>query len=214
MKKQCKPLIFTIITIVTLFNLLCYFAIRAMWSGIIRYSFEAMPYILLGTLTATALGTTLCVMNKRFPLILAVWAGLLDVLFLVLDAYIISLTTEATHYFIREFLYGALFLAVIGLVLFLWTVLPKMAIFQKKWVPSVLLCLIFAAGIFRQYDLSLYNSISCTPVVYAVEDTYQIVFTTHAKGTAWVEKEVLENIISPWFSGVEYGSEITIENIK
>jgi hypothetical protein len=27
-------------------------------------------------------------------------------------------------------------------------------------------------------------------------------------------KEVLNNIVSPWFSGLEYGSEITIENIK
>ena len=27
-------------------------------------------------------------------------------------------------------------------------------------------------------------------------------------------KEVLGNIVSPWFSGLEYGNEITIENIK
>ena len=193
MKKQCKPLIFTLITIVIIFNLLCYFAIRSMWSGIIRYTIEAMPYILLGVLVLTALVTAMCMMNRKYPLLLAIWTSLLNALFLGLDAYIISLTTEATHYFIREFLYGALFLTIIGLLLFSWTILPKLTFFQKKWVPSALMCLLFAFGVFWQFDLSLYNGIRCTPAVYAVEDTYQIVFSTHAKGTAWVE-----------INGVEY----------
>ncbi len=192
MKKQCKPILFVLITCVTLFNLLCYFGIRAMWSGIIRYTFDSMPYILLGTLTITALGTILCIMNKRYPLLFAILAGILDILFLGLDAYIISLTTEATHYFIREFLYGLTFLSGIGLFLFSWTVLPKTKFFQKKWVPSILLCLIFVVGVFYYFDLSFYNSISCTPIIYAVEDTYQIVFTTNAKGTAWVEIDGVE----------------------
>ena len=187
MKKQCKPLVFTIITLITIFNLLCYFGIRSMWSGIIRYTFEPMPYILLAALTATALLTCLCVLNKRRPLLLAIWAGILNLLFLGLDAYIISLTTEATHYFIREFLYGGLFLGSIALVLFLWTAIPKMAFFHQKWIPSALLCLLFVFGSLSLFEIKPFNRIDCTPVVYAVDDTYQIVFTTRSKGTAWVE---------------------------
>lgn len=192
MRKQCKPWIFLSITFLTVFNLLCYFAIRSMWSGIIRYTFEPMPYILLAVLTVTALGAVLFSMNKCYPVPIAVFAGLIDILFLVLDAYIISLTTEATHYFIREFLYSVLFVAVIGLLLYLWIVLPKKTFFQKKWVPSILVILLFAVGIFWQFDLNLFNSISCTPVAYAVGDTYQITFTTQTKGTAWVEIDGIE----------------------
>ncbi len=192
MKKQCKPWIFISLTILTMFNLLCYFAIRAMWSGIIRYTFEPMPYLLLATLVAATLGMVICAMNKKYPIPFAIFTGILDILFLGLDAYIISLTTEATHYFIREFLHGALFLGVIGLIITLWTLLPKISFFQKKWIPSALFVLLFVGAVFLQYDLTLFNTINYTPVVYAVEDTYQITFTTQAKGTAWVEIDGVE----------------------
>ena len=118
MKKQIKPIIFIIINALLIFNLLCYFGIRSMWSGIIRYTFEPMPYILLFVLIATALGATMLSMNKKYPLIMAIWGGIVDVLFLGLDAYIISLTTEATHYFIREFSYGLLYVVIIALLIF------------------------------------------------------------------------------------------------
>lgn len=186
MKRQCKPWIFISITFITFFNLLCYFAIRSTWSGIIRYTFEPMPYILLFVLTTTALGTVFFAINKYYPILFAIWAGLIDILFLGLDACIISFTTEVIHYFIREFLYGVLFLGAIGAILYLWIVLPKKAFFQKKWIPSILFILLFIGGVLWKFDLSLFNSISCTPVAYAVEDTYQITFTTRAKGTAWV----------------------------
>lgn len=186
MKKQCKPWIFISITFITLFNLLCYFAIRSMWSGIIRYTFEAMPYLLLFVLAATTLSTVLFALNRCYLILPAIWAGLVDILFLVLDAFIISFKIEATHYFIREFLYGARFLGILAIILYLWISLPKKTFLQKKWVLSILLVLLFIGGVFWQLDLSLFNSISCTPVAYAVEDTYQITFTTQAKGTAWI----------------------------
>lgn len=187
MKKQCNPWIFTSITFITIFNLLCYFSIRSMWSGIIRYTFTAMPYILLVQLTVITLTSIICVMNKYYPFYFAVFTIFFAVLFLVLNICIIYFTKVAIHYFIREFLYGLLFFLCIGLSLFLWTVLPRLSFLQKKWFPSILLILFFITGIFLQYDLSLFNNISHTPVVYAVENTYQIVFTTHSKGTAWVE---------------------------
>jgi len=46
--------------------------------------------------------------------------------------------------------------------------------------------LLFISGLFIALDISLVNGIDKTPVVYAVEDTYQITFTTQAKGEAWV----------------------------
>lgn len=186
MKKQSKPTLFLATNVLLIFNLLVYFGIRSMWSGIVRYTFKPMPYILLAVLVITVLTVTALSMNKKHPLLVTIWAGIINVLFLGLDAYIISLTTEATHYFIREFCYGLLYLGSIAALVALCTVVPKMTWFQKKWVPSALMIALFVGGLFITLDLSLFNSIDKTPVVYAVEDTYQITFTTQTKGEAWV----------------------------
>ena len=186
MKKRRKPWLFVTATVLAILNLLCYFAIRSMWSGIIRETSESMPYILLAVLVATTLGAVLFLINKRYPLLITIWTLLIDILFLGLNGYIISETLDAYYYFIREFLYGAAFFGVIALIIILWIQIPKLKFLQKRWVPSLLLILLFAIGVFWQYDLSLYNEIG-TPAVYAVGNKYQIVFTTHAKGTAWVE---------------------------
>lgn len=186
MKKQSKPIIFLAMNVLLIFNLLVYFGIRSMWSGIVRYTFKPMPYILLAVLVITVLGVTTLSMNKKYPLPVTIWSGIVNILFLGLDTFIISLTTEATHYFIREFSYGLLYIGIIALLVFTATYVSKMTWFQKKWVPSVLMILLFISGLFIALDISLVNGIDKTPVVYAVEDTYQITFTTQAKGEAWV----------------------------
>ena len=210
MKKHCKPAIFITLTILAIFNLLCYFSIRAMWSGIIRYTFEAMPYLLLLGIIITALGSTILILHKRYPKGIAIICGLVDVLFLGLDAYIISLTTEATHYFIREFAYGLCFVGGLGLLIFLWFFVSKQPWFKKKWVTSLTLVVCFILGIIILFDISLTNGFSSTPVVYAVEDTYQIVFTTKAKGEAWITIGDIE--FNDTFAGYRY-TENTVHKI-
>jgi len=192
MKKQCKPWLFISSNVFLVLNLLCYFGIRSMWSGIIRYTFDSMPYILLFLLVAACIAATLMTLNNKFRLIPAILFFVLGLVFLGLDAYIISLTTEASHYFIREFLYGLLYLVLIALLYSFIFILPKQGFFQKKWIRSVLLVVFFSVGLIWIFDVPLYNSIDCTPAVFAVEDTYQIVFTTKAKGTAWVEIDGVE----------------------
>ncbi len=193
MKKQVKPQIFIAINVFIVLNLLCYFGIRAMWSGIIRYTFDAMPYILLFTMTGACLVSTLMSLNKKFYLIPAIIFSLLGVLFFGLDAYIISLTTEASHYFIREFLYGLGYLAVIAVLYLLIFFCARMKLFRKQWFRSSFLVILFALGLIKIFDISLLpNRIDCTPAVFAVEDTYQIVFSTTARGTAWVEIDGVE----------------------
>lgn len=192
MKKQCKPAFFLAMNVLLIFNLLVYFGIRSMWSGIVRYTFKPMPYILLAILVVTVLAVTVLSMNKKYPFLVTIWAGILNILFLGLDTYIISLTTEATHYFIREFGYGLLYISVIAALVFVATYISKMSWFQKKWVPSALMIVLFIGGLFIALDIHLVNAIDKTPVVYAVEDTYQITFTTQAKGEAWVVIDGIE----------------------
>ena len=192
MKKQCRPLLFIIINIVTIFNLLCYTSIRSMWSGIIRYTIEPMPYILLIIIAFCALLHTLLTINRKYPVFFAGVFVIVNLFFLALNGFIISLTLDASMYFIREFLYSGAFLLVIGIIFWAITSLYKHAIFQKKWFPTVLFLALLISGFFIQYDFVLYNSIDCTPAVYAVENTYQIVFTTKAKGTGWVTIDGIE----------------------
>ena len=125
MRKKHNPWIFISLTVLTVFNLLVYFGIRAMWSGIVRYTFKAMPYYLLATIVvATLTMIALCIMKKYPKWILFIIVPI-NLLFLGLDAYIISLTTEAAHYFIREFLYGLAFLGIVSIVPLLWNTIQK-----------------------------------------------------------------------------------------
>ncbi|MBR3840065.1 MAG: metallophosphoesterase [Erysipelotrichales bacterium] len=204
MKKQHNPWIFISFTILTVFNLLVYFAIRAMWSGIVRYTFKAMPYYLLATIiVATLTMMALCIMKKYPKWILFIIIPI-NLLFLGLDAYIISLTTEATHYFIREFMYGLAFISAVSIVPILWNVIINSRRLHERWVPVVMLIVLFIVGVIWQYDICLINDIN-TPVVYAVEDTYQIVFTTKAKGEAWVIIDGVE--YNDTFAGYRYTEE-------
>lgn len=203
-RNQCQPWIFISTTILTIFNLLMYFAIRAMWSGIVRYTFKAVPYYLLATIILATLTMSVLTIIKKYPKWI-LWIVIpINILFLGLDAYIISLTTEATYYFIREFMYGLAFLGVIALVTFLWNMIPQMRWFQQKWVPAAVFVVLFVIGVIYQYDICLFNGIN-TPVVYAVEDTYQIVFTTKSKGEAWVLIDGIE--YNDTFAGYRYTEE-------
>lgn len=186
MKKQCKPWIFLLLNFISIFNLLCYFAIRSMWTGMIRYTTEALPYILFAIIFSCALISTLFSLHRKYPILIAVFAGFVNLLFLALNGVIIFITLDATPYFIREFFYGALFLLLVGSIYWVITSLHKCRIYQKKWFPSVLFTGILLIAAFFQCDFPFINAITSTPVVYAVEDTYQIVFTSRSKGTGWV----------------------------
>lgn len=186
MKKQCKPWIFLLLNFILIFNLLCFFSIRSMWSGIVRYTTELMPYILFATIFSYTLIMTLFSLHRKYSILIVVLAGIISVLFLVLNIFIISITLDATPYFIREFFYSLLFLILVMGVYWLITGLHKCGIYQKKWVPSILFTTILLTTILLQCDFSLWNDITSTPVVYAVEDTYQIVFTSRSKGIGWV----------------------------
>lgn len=192
MKKQCRPWLFLALNVLTILNLLCYISIRSMWSGIIRYTAEMVPYILLAVIILAALIQTLLSLNRKYPLLLTIIFFILDFIFLTLNIFIISLKLDAAIYFIREFLYNGAFLLLIGGIFFAITTLHKHAFFQKKWFPTVLLLFLLLTGIILRYDFNLRNGIDGTPVVYVVGNEYQIVFQTYSKGTAWVTIDGIE----------------------
>lgn len=186
MKKQCNPNFFLIMNALLILNTLIFWSIRSMWSGIIAIVGKPLPYILMAVLALTALVTSICSIYKKRPLPLAIFGSVLDVLFLGLLGYMLSVTQDSWSYFIREFVCGAAFLGAIALIVFLCFYSSNVKWLQSKWLPPVVLGILLVAGFLSAYDIQLVNRIEKTPVVYAVEDTYQITFTTLAKGEAWV----------------------------
>ena len=186
MKKECKPIPFLIMNIVLVLNMLIFWSIRSMWSGIIAIAGKPVPYILMAVLTLTTLLATGFSLNKKYCPITFIWGCILDVLFLGLNGYMLSVTLDSFKLFIREFGYGLLYIGGISLLVFLCFYSSKIGWIQKKWIPPVFLSILLIGGVFVFFDIQLINDIDKTPVVYAVEDTYQITFTTQAKGEAWV----------------------------
>lgn len=186
MKKQCNPKLFIIMNILLILNTLVFWSIRSMWSGIIAIAGHAIPYILMAVLALTTIAVSICSLYKKRPLILTIWGCILDIIFLGLLGYMLSVTQDSWFYFIQEFFYGAAFLGALILVVFLIFYSSNIKWLQAKWLPPVFGILLFAVAFLSVYDIQLVNDIEKTPVVYAVEDTYQITFTTKAKGEAWV----------------------------
>ena len=192
MKKQWKPWLFFANHILTIFNLLVYISIRSMWSGIIRYTAEMVPYLLLCAISITALISVLFTINKKYPALWGIFSIIINFIFLALNGFIISLTLDAWMYFVREFLYSAGFLGILYGIYRAVLYLHKRAIFQKRWFPTALFFVLLISGFFLKYELNLRSGIDGTPVVYSVNNEYQIVFKTHSKGTAWVTIDGIE----------------------
>ena len=186
MKKQCNAKLFIVMNVFLVLNALIFWSIRSMWSGIIAIVGKPVPYILMVVLTITALVATLCSMNKKRPFFFAIWGCVLDILFLGLLGYMLLVTQDSWTYFIRELFHGTVFLGCIALGVFLIFYSKNNKWFQKKWAPACFVVFMLFVGFFTIYDIELLNEIENTPVVYAVDDTYQITFTTKAKGEAWV----------------------------
>ena len=166
--------------------MLLFWSIRSMWSGIIAIAGKPIPYILMVVLTFTTLAVSVCSLYKKRPRSLVILGSALDVIFLGLHGYMLSVTQDSWMYFIREFFYGAAFLGAIAVIVFLIFYSATIRWLHSKWMPPVVGILLFLVGFLSIYEIQFTNGIDKTPVVYAVEDTYQITFTTKAKGEAWV----------------------------
>ena len=186
MKKQCKPIYFLIMNLLLIFNLLIFWSIRSMWSGIIAIAGKPAPYILFGILVLTTFLILILNMNKKPILPAMVWGCFINILFFGLSGYMLSVTLDSLHYFVLEFFRGTAFLGGIALLIYMCFYSFRVNWLQKKWVQPACILLLAVIGFFTAFDIQLFNGFNKTPVVYAVEDTYQITFTTKSKGEAWV----------------------------
>ena len=179
---------------------LFWFAMRVIWSGISKVLYEAMGKteptefllnlplyisIFLWFLFVFAVvnlvrkgnkkkaATVLVVLLAVFTVasIVVVVMGAVDYLYFILPKFFLSLLVSLC---IAGFAYLLFFPAVKN---------DKLSVVVK----CAILAMVILVVVFKGYGVTLGSRFTYEPVVYAVEDTYQIVFSTNHPATAWVE---------------------------
>ena len=179
---------------------LFWFSMRVIWSGISKVLYEAMgkkeptafllnfplyvSILLWGLLAFAVIELVRQGNKKRSAIVLTVLLGL----FTIASTVVVVLGAVDYLYFIlpKFFLSLLISLGIAGFAALLF--LPP-ANSCKCWVgvKCVLLALVILIAVFAGYGVTIGSRFTYEPVVYAVEDTYQIVFSTNHPATAWVE---------------------------
>lgn len=179
---------------------LFWFAMRVIWSGVSKVLSEAagqkapsafmldLPLyisIFLWGVFAFAVANLVLIRSKKWPNItltavlgvftiasaVVVIMGAVDYLYFILPKFFLSLLV-------------ALCIAAFAALLFFPPVKNRKRCIALK---CVLVALILLGSVFHGYGVTLGSRFTYEPVVYAVEDTYQIVFSTNHSAAAWVE---------------------------
>ena len=194
-----KELIYKIIkitgTVFAFFNFLMFFAMRLCWSGIsgtigygqngklILYYVPVMICIFLFLVLISNL-----ILNKLFDKnYLKITYLAFGLVFFIILMVIIKLGAIDYMRFVWPKFFRSLgLLAVVLALYFLLFVYPKCFLKDNKYFKYGILCACSIVLMLVLLNVSV-NKITYKPVVYAVEDKYQIVFSTNAEATGWVE---------------------------
>lgn len=178
---------------------LFWFSMRVIWSGISKVVSEFtgadapsafmlnLPLyvsVFLWLVLAAAVVTLLWYQRKWTKIALTALLGLLTV---VCTVVVIMGAVDYLYFIIPKFFTS---LAVsLGIVLFALLLFfpPVKNCRCCRWLKWLCVALAIVVCVFWGYDVSIGSRFTHEAVVYAVEDTYQIVFTTNHAATAWVE---------------------------
>ena len=179
---------------------LFWFAMRVIWSGISKVISEAlgekMPSqlvldlplyisILLFGLLTFAVVNLLWLKPKKWPGITL--AALLTVFTAASAAVVVMGGIDYLYFILPKFFLSlgiSLSIAAFALMVFFPSRSNGRISTAFKYAVVILVIVIC---VFGGYGITLGSSFTYEPVVYAVEDTYQIVFSTNHSATAWVE---------------------------
>lgn len=179
---------------------LFWFAMRVIWSGISKVLSEALGEkvpstfmldlplyvsIFLWVILALAVFNLLWLKNKKWPKIAL--TALLGILTIASVVVVVMGAVDYLYFILPKFFLSLLIslcIAAFALLLFFPPVKNSKTCTALKYALVVLVILV---SVFLGYGVTLGSRFTYEPVVYAVEDTYQIVFSTNHSATAWVE---------------------------
>ena len=179
---------------------LFWFAMRVIWSGISKVVSEAagldapdafmlnLPLfvsIFLWIVLALAVANLIWLKDKLWTKITL--TAMLGV-FTIASAVVVVLGAIDYLYFIWPKFFMSLFVSLCLAGFALLVFFPPLK--NSKYCTAMkcgLVALVIIVTIFHGYGVTIGSYFTYEPVVYAVEDTYQIVFSTNHSATAWVE---------------------------
>lgn len=179
---------------------LFWFAMRVIWSGISKVLSEATgakaptPFMLnlplyisifLWVVLAFAIANLLWIRHKKWPKITL--TALLGVFTIASAVVVIMGAVDYLYFILPKFflsLLVSLCVAAFASLLFFPPVKNCKCCIALKCALAALVLLI---TVFEGYGVTIGSRFTYEPVVYAVEDTYQIVFSTNHPAAAWVE---------------------------
>ena len=193
-----------------LWNILCvfwamavalfWFSMRVIWSGISKVLYEAMGKseptefllnvplyisVFLWLLLGFAVVELVRGGKKKWPaVVLTVLLGL----FTVASVVVVVMGAVDYLYFILPKFFTSMLIGICIAAFAAMLFIPPVK--NCKWciaLKCALVALVILVAVFEGYGVTVGSYFTYEPVVYAVEDTYQIVFSTNHPATAWVE---------------------------
>ena len=179
---------------------LFWFSMRVIWSGISKVLYEAMGKseptafllelplyisIFLWGVFAFAVVKLIRRGDKKWPAVLL--TALLG-LFTVVSAVVVIMGAVDYLYFILPKFFLSLLISTCIAAFAVLLFFPPVK--NGKYcvgLKCALIVLVIVIAVFEGYGVTVGSRFTYEPVVYAVEDTYQIVFSTNHPATAWVE---------------------------
>ena len=183
-------------TLLVIFNLLMFFAMRPCWSGIsstigykngapiILYNLPIIICVLFLVIALADLILKAIFPQKNWLHITFLAVGF--VFFLVIIVVIALGAKDYMRFIWPKFFLNLAFAVVLLAIYFLLFIYPKTFLKDSNIFKFGILGLagVVSLGILLNFSI---NRISYKPVVYAVEKNYQIVFSTNSEATGWVE---------------------------
>ena len=179
---------------------LFWFAMRVIWSGISKVLYEVMGKseptafllnvplyisIFLWVLVAFAVALLIWRGNKKWPAV--VLTVLLSVFTIASAVVVIMGAIDYLYFILPKFFLSLLISMCIAAFAVLLFFPPVKKCKYCVALKCVLIAFVIVIAVFEGYAVTVGSRFTYEPVVYAVEDTYQIVFSTNHKATAWVE---------------------------
>lgn len=183
-------------SVLSCFNFLMFFAMRPCWSGISStlgykggsnvfiYNLPIIICVLLFVILLADLILKHIFREKGWVQLIFFIVG---IVFLVAIAFIIILGAKDYMRFVwPKFFLALAVVSVVICLFFLLFIYPNTALKDNKFFKFGILGLagVISVGVLLQFTI---NRITYKPVVYAVEDKYQITFSTSAESIGWVE---------------------------
>lgn len=177
------------ISFIGFFNFIFYLSMRSIWSGIegmIGVSWLALLLFFILIILAL-MGFLLIFFRKsKFKIISTYGVGGINIVFTFVLFYMFYLGIGSLRYILRGFEEGLLYLFILSFIFFMIFYYPKSR-FVNNRILKVSLFVLIATFIITQAIGLRINLITNMPVVYAVNDEYQIVWTTRANSVSAVK---------------------------